>query len=85
MGKTAIVQARIEPGLKSNVETILNSLGMSTTDAINIYFKQIELASGLPFAVEIPNEKTKKAIREGNTGKGKEFKSTSDLFDDLNR
>lgn len=85
MAKTAIVQARVEPELKSNVEGILGSLGMSTTDAITIYFKQIEMSEGLPFPVEIPNAKTRKAIKDGNAGKGKQFKTVSALMNDLNR
>jgi DNA-damage-inducible protein J len=42
MARTAMVQARIEPELKSKVENILNALGINTTDAINIFFKQVQ-------------------------------------------
>ena len=49
MARTATVQARIEPQLKNQVESILETLGMNTTDAINIYFKYIRLVNGIPF------------------------------------
>ncbi|HEV8538377.1 MAG TPA: type II toxin-antitoxin system RelB/DinJ family antitoxin [Bacteroidota bacterium] len=71
MARTATVQARVEPKLKSNVETILSALGTNTTDAINIYFKQIQLANGIPFEVKIPNRQTRKAIAEAREAKGK--------------
>ena len=85
MAKTATIQARIEPQLKHNVERILSALGMSTTEAISVYFKQIELSSGLPFPVEIPNAVTRKAIADGNAGKGKSFKTVEALLADLKK
>ena len=85
MAKTATVQARIEPKLKSSVEDILNALGINTTDAINIFFKQIQLANGIPFDVKIPNQETRKAISEARKGKGRKFQSTKALFADLAR
>ncbi|MFH0988817.1 MAG: type II toxin-antitoxin system RelB/DinJ family antitoxin [bacterium] len=75
MAKTAMVQARIEPDLKSEVENILSVLGMSTTDAINIFFKQVQLSKGIPFEVRIPNEETRKAISAARRGRGKKFNS----------
>ncbi|MDI1304219.1 MAG: type II toxin-antitoxin system RelB/DinJ family antitoxin, partial [bacterium] len=51
MSKTAMVQARIEPELKINVERILSTLGISTTDAISVFFKQVELNNGIPFEI----------------------------------
>ena len=83
MARTATVQARIEPKLKNNVEDILAALGINTTDAINIFFKQILLANGIPFEVKIPNAETRKAIAEARKGKGKRFSSTKALFAEL--
>lgn len=64
MAKTAMVQARIEPELKSEVEKIFHTLGMNTTYAISIFFRQVKLAKGIPFDVRIPNEETRRAIAE---------------------
>ena len=83
MAKTAMVQARIEPELKSEVEKILRSLGLNTTYAISVFFKQIKLTKGIPFAVEIPNAETRKAIEEARAGKGKKFNSAKEMFDEL--
>jgi DNA-damage-inducible protein J len=85
MAKTAMVQARIEPELKSEVEKILRTLGLNTTYAIGVFFRQIKLNKGIPFAVEIPNKETRKAIAEARAGKGKKFNSTKELFDELQR
>ncbi len=85
MAKTAMVQARIEPELKREVEKIFRALGMNTTHAISIFFKQVKLANGIPFDVRIPNEETRKAIAEARAGKGKKFTSTKKLYAELNK
>lgn len=85
MARTATVQARVEPELKNNVETILSALGIKTTDAIIIFFKQIQLTNGIPFDVRIPNRETREAIAEARRGKGKKFRSTKALFAELKK
>lgn len=83
--QTEKIQARIEPALKEAAETIFKKLGLSSTDAIRLFYKQVELRAGLPFPVEIPNKKTIAAMRELERGGGKRFKTTKELFADWKR
>lgn len=62
MSKTAIINARIAPDLKARVEGILHKLGLSATDAITMFYSQIELNKGLPFAVKLPSTKLKSSM-----------------------
>lgn len=81
MARTAMVNARTELELKKEVEGILQSLGMSTTEAINIFFRQVKLRRGLPFPVEIPNEETLVVFHESEEGEGLvECKDADDMF-----
>ena len=57
MAKTAVITTRIEPTLKQEVETVLGELGMTTSQAVHLYFKQIALQRGLPFSVKIPDNR----------------------------
>lgn len=66
--KTAAINARIAPELKDDVESILARLGVTTTQAITMYFEQIRMARGLPFAVKIPNDETLNAMKEAEAG-----------------
>jgi DNA-damage-inducible protein J len=50
MSKTSTVRARIEPGLKKEVEDLFHKLGLSTTEAINIFYCQVQMRQGLPGA-----------------------------------
>ena len=81
MARTAMINVRTERELKNEVEAILKSLGMSTTEAINIFFRQVKLRRGLPFPVEIPNEETLIVFHESEAGKGLvECKDADDMF-----
>lgn len=53
--KSANLYARIEPDVKENAESILSTLGISASSAINMFYKQIVLQRGLPFEVKIPS------------------------------
>ena len=64
MSKTGYVTARIEPKLKASAGRVLMKLGVSTTDAITMFFRQVVLQGGLPFEVRVPNVETRKAIEE---------------------
>ena len=54
MRKIATINTRIEPDLKYQAEAILNGVGLSTTEAIRIFYTQICLNKGLPFFFPIP-------------------------------
>ena len=84
MGKTSSVRARIEPELKGKAEHIFQQLGLTTTQAITLFYKQVELKKGLPFDVAIPNEITRKTFSD--TDAGRELiicNDTDDMFEKL--
>ena len=64
MSKTATIRARIEPELKADVETLFRRIGISTTEAINLFYRQVKLRNGLPFNVVIPNKTTEKVFKD---------------------
>jgi DNA-damage-inducible protein J len=66
MAKSEVIHARLDPALKANVENILCQLGLTSSDAVALFFKQVELHGGLPFELKIPryNAETRAAIEE---------------------
>jgi len=54
--KEAVVRARVSEKLKRDSDTILRRLGISQTEAIRMFFSQVVLRQGLPFAVSLQNE-----------------------------
>ncbi len=79
MGKTSTVRARIEPELKGKAEDIFKKLGLTTTQAITLFYKQVELTKALPFDVAIPNETTQRTF--SNTDAGRDLIICSDAED----
>ena len=84
MNKTAIVRAKIEPQLKANVEGIFEQLGLTTTEAITLFYQQVELNKGLPFSVNIPNQTTELTFKKTDQYQELvECDSTEDMFKKL--
>lgn len=86
MTKTEMIRARVEPRVKRDAEEVFSALGLSATEAITLFYKQVALCQGLPFEVRVPNAQTRKAIRQAQAGKGlSRHHSVDDLmaeFDD---
>ena len=79
--KTAIIHARIEPQTKQKAEGVLRQLGLTPTEAIRIFYRQISLRGGLPFPVAIPNELTSSTLEKSRRGEEiQEFESIEALF-----
>ena len=84
MSKTATIRARIQPELKDKAEYVFHRLGLSTTQAITLFYKQVELRGGLPFEVAIPNKTTRRTF--DNTDAGRDLivcEDTDDMFKKL--
>ena len=62
--KTSIINARVKPELKGDVEKILSKLGISTTQAITMFFEQIRIKRGIPFPLQLPNDDTLDAMQD---------------------
>ena len=63
-----MIRARVDPSLKRDAETVFTQLGLTATDAITLFYTQVTLQSGLPFAVRIPNADTQDALRQAASG-----------------
>lgn len=68
MPKTEMIRARVEPSLKGEAEAVFAALGMTPTQAITLFYRQVTLQRGLPFPVRIPNAATVAAIRDAEEG-----------------
>ncbi len=64
--KTLMVHARVDPKLKASAELVFSQIGITTTEAIRLFLKQVDLHQGLPFSVSIPNAETVAAMAEAN-------------------
>ncbi len=84
MNKTATVSVRVKPEIKSQAEMVFEKLGLSPTDAITMFYRQVSLRQGIPFPVEIPNQETIKTITDAEAGVDlQRVNSVEDLFKEI--
>lgn len=84
MAKDAMIRARVEPALKEEVEEILRELGLSTTQAITLFYQQVKLNQGLPFEIRLPNRTTVQTFEDTDAGRNLvQCEDAEDMFEKL--
>lgn len=63
---SAIVRCRVTPEVKGQAAEILASIGMSTSDAMRLFLKQVVIRGEFPIELKVPNQKTINAFKERN-------------------
>ena len=54
MAKTETLHIRVNETVKENAEETLGMLGISISEAVNMFLYQVNLTGGLPFEVKLP-------------------------------
>jgi DNA-damage-inducible protein J len=81
VAQSGMIRARVSADLKAEAESVLDQIGLSASDAIRMFYKQIILCNGLPFPARIPNATTRKALRDAEAGKNlTRYDDADDLF-----
>jgi DNA-damage-inducible protein J len=84
MPKTAIIGTRVDPQFKHEIEQICAELGLTVSQAITLFLKQMHHHRGLPFQVQVPTQKTLDAIDQArNREVLARYDRPEDLYDDL--
>lgn len=84
MSKSKVVTVQLDTELKQDVEHIFSELGLSTSQAIALFYKHVQLSRGLPFEGRIPNAETREALADAETRNNlTNYDSVEDLFVDL--
>lgn len=78
--KSAVIRARVTNEYKIVFEDILGRLGITPSDAINMFVHQVVMRKGLPFDVAIPNATTVAAINDAHNDQNvNEYDSFADM------
>lgn len=89
MAKTDTLHIRVEPKVKKQAEETLNDLGLSITEAVNVFLNQVILNQGIPFEIKKPklNKETIQAIEDTKKGKNlsKTFDNVDKMFEELDK
>lgn len=89
MAKTDTLHIRVEPTVKQKAEKTLSDLGLSITDAINVFLNQVILHDGIPFEIKKPkfNQETIQAMEDTKNGKNlsETFDTVDEMFEELDK
>lgn len=81
MSHSAIIHARIDSSTKEATERILNSIGLTPTEAIRLFYRQIAMRGEFPLELRVPNASTADALLRADQGEDLEsFSSADELY-----
>ena len=83
MSANTVVRARIDRDTKARATEALHAMGLTVSDAIRLMLLRVADEKRLPFAVQVPNPTTVKAMKELEEGRGKRFSNVDELFEDI--
>jgi len=81
MSQSAVVHARIDPATKAATEKVLDTLGMTPTEAIRLFYRQIAMRKSFPLELHIPNRLTASVLAKSDKNQDIEtFDSAAELY-----
>jgi DNA-damage-inducible protein J len=84
MPKSKTITVRLDAELKQEVEEIFAELGLTTSQSIALFYRQVQLHRGLPFEVRLPNAATRGALADAEARRDlASFDTPDELFADL--
>ena len=81
MSQSAVIHARIDPATKAATEQILDALGLTPTEAIRLFYRQIAMRKEFPLELRVPNALTASVLKKSENNEEIEtFDSSAALF-----
>lgn len=81
MKADSVIRARIDLDVKRKADAVLARRGVSASAAIRAFFTTIAETGVLPVELNVPNEETAAAIRDGRAGLGvRRFENAASMF-----
>jgi len=83
--KSTDVRSRVEPDLKEDATLVLAQCGLSLSDGIRLFLRQVVAKRGLPFEVKVPNDETIAAMKEARQISKVRFNTAEALLNDIEK
>ena len=85
MVAASMVHVRVEEKIKARATEALESMGLSVSDAVRVFLTRVAAEQQLPFALKVPNAKTRAAMKEARAMRHARFATAKDLLNDLEK
>lgn len=85
--KTAEIRVLLEPSLKKKSKKILKEIGISESEAVRIFFRNLVNRKEFPLELKVPNDETIKAMKDADEGKdlSRPFNNADEVLEELNK
>ena len=83
MPANAVVRARIDEKVKVRAAAVLETMGLTVSDAFRLLLVKVASEKKLPFEIYTPNAETIAAMMEADRGEGERFNSAEEIFKEL--
>ena len=80
----AVVRARINEKVKDQAAAVLETMGLTVSDAFRLLLVKVATEKTFPFEIGSPNADTIAAMKAGRRGDVAKFNSMEELMADLN-
>jgi DNA-damage-inducible protein J len=80
----AVVRARINEKVKDQAAAVLETMGLTVSDAFRLLLVKVASEKTLPFEIHTPNATTLSAMKAGKRGEVTKFKTVKELMAELN-
>ena len=84
MAANALVQARVDAGVKEEAAAVLAAMGLTVSDAVRLLLTKVAHEKALPFELLTPNQETIAAMKEARRGGLASFDGVDALMNNLN-
>ena len=83
MPANSVVRARIDEKVKVRAAAVLESMGLTVSDAFRLLLVKVAAEQKFPFEIHTPNAETALAMTAADRGDGQRFNSAGELFEHL--
>jgi DNA-damage-inducible protein J len=83
MPTTTMVHVRVDEDIKAQATETLAAMGLTVSDAVRVFLTRVVAEQQLPFALKVPNTKTRTAMAEARAMGKARFATAGDLVKDL--
>jgi DNA-damage-inducible protein J len=84
MAANALVQARINRAIKKEAAIVLETMGLTVSDAVRLLLTRVAHDHSLPFDPLVPNAKTIEAMKAARREELRSVNTVDDLMAELN-
>ena len=88
MSATTMVHVRVDKKIKAQATETLSAMGLSMSDAVRVFLTRVVAEQRIPFALRVPNAKTREAMTEADElvkAHRARFSDPEELFENLEK